>query len=140
MVETKDKVVTLESLAILHAYNKNAYMSKTDNVFALMDLDEAYLQYNPNDFVSFIMEIENADNETKQIMFPNKTSNSETLDVKAQTSSLDENGDILLYELCFYLENDEYIVNPTLTKIELLTGTKTSLHLSYAKLYGIKIV
>lgn len=140
MTETKDKVITLESLALVHAYNQNAYMPKTDNVLTLIDLDESHSQYNPNDFVSFIMEIENIDNETKQIMFPSKTSNSETLDVKAQTSLLDENGDILLYELCFYLENDEYIVNLTLTKIELLTGTKTSLHLSYAKLYGIKIV
>ncbi len=139
MTETKDKVITLESLAILHAYNQNAYMPKTNNVLTLIDLDEAYLQCNPNDFAGFIMEIENTDNKTKQIMFTGKTSNSATLDVKAQTSLLDENGDMLLYELYFYLENGKYAVESTLIKIALLTGIKTISPLSYNKLYGIKI-
>ena len=138
MTEVKDKVVTVESLAMVHAYNQSAYMPKTDNVFVLEDLDKS-LQYDPNDFISFILEIIDG-NEIKQIVFTNKTVNNDTLNVKAQTSMLDEDGVMLLYELYFYFENDRYIVEPILTKISLLTGTKTSISLFYAKLYGIKII
>ena len=138
MTEVKDKVVTVESLAMVHAYNQSAYMPKTDNVFVLEDLDKS-LQYDPNDFISFILEIIDG-NEIKQIVFTNKIVNNTTLNVKAQTSMLDEDGVMLLYELYFYFENDRYIAEPILTKISLLTGTKTSMSLSYAKLYGIKII
>ena len=140
MAEIKDKIVTVESLAMVHAYNQNAYMPKTDNIFTQVDLNNESLHYNPNDFVGFILEIVDTNNKTKQIAFTNKTSNNTTLDVKAQTSLPDENGDMLLYELYFYLENDQYIVESTLTKIALLTGTKTSLPLSYTNLYGVKAV
>ena len=140
MAEIKDKIVTVESLAMVHAYNQNAYMPKTDNIFTQVDLNNESLHYNPNDFVGFILEIVDTNNKTKQIAFTNKTSNNTTLDVKAQTSLPDENGDMLLYELYFYLENDQYIVESTLTKIALLPGTKTSLPLSYTNLYGVKAV
>ena len=139
MTEVKDKVVTVESLAMVHAYNQSAYMPKTDNVFVLEDLDKS-LQYDPNNFISFILEIADTNNEIKQIVFTNKTVNNDTLNAKAQTSMLDEDGVMLLYELYFYFENNRYIAEPILTKISLLTGTKTSMSLSYAKLYGIKIV
>ena len=135
MVEIKDKVITMESLAMVHAYNQNTYMPKTNNIPVLIDLDEISSQYNPSDFVNFILEIVDANNEIKQIVFTNKIVNSVTFDVKAQTSLLDEDGDMLLYELYFYLENDKYIVKPTLTKIALLTGVKTSSSFSYTKLY-----
>lgn len=138
MTEIKDKIITLESLAILHAYNQNTYMSKINNMLTLVDLDEAF-QHDLNDFVGFILEFNNAGNEIKQIMFTNKTSNSETLDVKAQAFQFNENGDMFLYELYFYLENDEYAVKSSLTKITLLTGTKATSFLSYNKLYGIKV-
>jgi hypothetical protein len=140
MTDTKDKIITLESLAMLHAYNQSAYMSKINNVLILMDLNDKSLQYNPIDFINFILEITDVNNGMKQIMFTSKIVNSITLDVKAQTSLLDEDGDVLLYELYFYLENNKYTVKPTLTKISLLTGTKTSLNISYTKLYGVKIV
>lgn len=140
MTDIKDKIITMESLAMVHAYNQSAYMPKIDNVLMLIDLDDKSLKYNPSDFVNFILEIVDTDNEVKQIVFTNKTSNSATLNVKAQTSLLDGDGDILSYELYFYLENNKYIVKPTLTKIALLTGIKTLVHLSYTKLYGVKIV
>lgn len=140
MTDIKDKIITMESLAMVHAYNQSAYMPKTDNVLVLIDLDKTLSAYNPNDFVNFILEIVDDNNETKQIIFTNKTSNNDTLDVKSQTSMLDENGDMLLYELYFYLENNKYKVTPMLTKITLSTGTRTSLHLSYYKLYGAKII
>jgi hypothetical protein len=140
MTELKDKVITMESLAMVHAYNQSAYMPKINNVFTLVDLNDDSLQYNPNDFISFILEIADADNGMKQIVFTNRTVNNDAFDVKAQSSLLDEDGDIFLYELYFYLENDKYIVKPTLTKIVLLTGTRTLLNLSYNKLYGVKIV
>ena len=139
MTEIKDKIITLESLAMVHAYNQNAYMSKTNNVLVLMDLDDKSLQYNPSDFVNFILEIVNANNEIEQIVFTNKIVNNETFNVKAQTSFLDENGDVLLYELYFYLENNKYKTDLKLTKISLLTGIKEFLDISYTKLYGIKI-
>lgn len=140
MTEVKDKIITLESLAMVHAYNQSTYMPKTDNILMLMDLSDESLQYDPSDFVNFILEIVDTDNETRQIMLTSKTSNSTTLDVKVQTSLLDENGDMLLYELYFYLENGKYAVESTLTKIALLTGAKTTSPLSYNKLYGIKII
>ena len=140
MANIKDKVITMESLAMLHAYNQDAYMSKADNVLVLIDLNKTLSAYNPNDFVNFVLEIVDNNNETKQIIFTNKISNNETLDVKSQTSMLDENGDMLLYELYFSLENDKYKVNPMLTKIVLSTGIKTHLPLSYDKLYGAKII
>lgn len=140
MTEIKDKVITLESLAIVHAYNQNAYMPKTNNVLILIDLDENHLQYNPNDCVGFVLEMTDVNNETKQIIFTNKTSNDVTLNVKSQTSQLNEDGDMLLYEIYFYLENGKYIAELSLTKITLSTGVKTISPLPYNKLYGIKIV
>lgn len=32
MAETKDKVITVESLSVLHTHNKNSYMTKTDPI------------------------------------------------------------------------------------------------------------
>ena len=138
MTNIKDKIITMESLAMLHAYNQSAYMTKNDNVFTLIDLDEE--SYNPNHYFGFFLEITDANNEIKQIVLTSKTSNKSTLDVKAQSLVLDENKDMLLYELYFYFENNEYTVKPMLTKIALSTGLKTYLYLSYDKLYGIKII
>jgi hypothetical protein len=139
MTDIKDKIITMESLAMVHAYNQSTYMPKIDNVLTLVDLGEPPLSCNPNDFIGFILEIADTNNETRQITFTNKISNNATLNVRVQASMLDENKDILLYELYFYFENDKYIVKPMLTKIALSTGMKTSLYLSYTNLYGIKI-
>lgn len=141
MIEVKNKIVTLESLATLHAYNQDAYMPKTNNMLALVDLDEISNQYNPNDFVSFILEgTESNEEKSQQIIFTNKISNNTMFDVKAQAFQFDENGNMFLYELYFYLEDDKYTTKLSLTRIETLTGIKTISLLSYNKIYGIKIV
>ena len=140
MSETKDKIITLESLAMLHTYNQNTYVQKTDNILRLIDLNESNLKYNPNDFIGFILEATDNDNEIRQISLTNKASNNVMRDVKTQSLYLDDNGDIISYELYFYLENGEYTTKLSLTKISLSTGAKAISPLSYDKLYGIKIV
>lgn len=139
MLEIKDKIVTVESLAILHAYNQDTYISKDNNIFTLIELDAVNLQYNPKDFTSFILEVSN-NSETKQIMLTDTTINNSTFEIKAKTFLLDGDGDMILYEVYFYLENDKYTVKPMLTKISLLTGVKTTSSFSYNRLYGVKII
>lgn len=138
MTEIKDKIVTIESLAMLHAYNQNTYMQKNNNMLTVIDLDINSNEYNPNDFIYFILETINVDEQTsQQIMFTNKISNNSNLDVKFQSFQFDKNGIMFLYELHFYLEQDEYKVNITLTKITSLNNIETT-SISNTKLYGIR--
>ena len=138
MVETKDKIVTLESLAMVHAYNEKTYMQKNNNVLTLVDLDTAS-DYNPNDFVGFILKtIEFGEGISQQILFTNKISNNSNLDVKFQSFQFGKDGIMFLYELHFYLEQNKYKVDITLTN-NISTNIETT-SISNAKLYGIKII
>ncbi len=137
MNKAKDSVVTLESLAMVHAYNQNTYVQKNNNVFTLVYLDMAYNEYSPNDFMGFILEI-TEDDISQQIMFTNKISNNTNLSVKYQAFQFDKNGSQLLYELYFYLEQNKYNVDITLTKITSTNIETTSIF--NAKLYGIEII
>lgn len=137
MTEVRNKIVTVESLRAVHMYNRNTYVSKDENVLCLVDLEKALLQYNPNDFIGFILEIKD-DNETKQIMLTNKINNDETFDVIAQAFHFDEDMNMFIYKLYFHLIDNAYVIDSTLTKVVMLTGQKTLLPLSYGKIYGVK--
>lgn len=133
MAETKDKIVTVESLSSLHEYNKITYMPKA------IDLGNTPFQYNPADFTSFIVEIagvEDVENETRHIIFTDKISNALTLDTKAQAFHFDSDGNIQLYELSFYWGDGGYMVDATLSSFA--SGEKVSEAFAYTKIYGIK--
>lgn len=135
MAEIKDKLVTVASLSELHEYNKTAYMSK------VIDFGSAPFQYNPADFTSFILEVADEENdEARHIVFTNKTSNSSTLDTKAQAFQFDSEGNMQLYELSFYWGDGGYSVDSTLSTFTVATGDKTSSSFAYTKIYGIQYI
>ena len=138
MVDVKDKVVTVESLKAVHMYNKYTYVAKDDNVLILVDLNNGLLNYNANDFIGFILETTDSDNNIKQIMFTNKTKNNNSSDVNVRAFDFDENMNMLIYELNFHYEDYNHIINSTLIKFTMQTGEKIISSLPYNRIYGIK--
>ena len=135
MAEIKEKVVTVESLSALHNYNKVAYMP------TWVDLGVVPIQYNPSEFVSFVIElIDDTNNEVRYITFADKTSNSSTLDTSAKAFEFDGAGNIKRHELSFYWGEDGYMLDAITSQISISTQETENSSLSYNKIYGIKYV